>query len=233
MTFQHKPSKSSKRAGSSSSSASVGLKKHVFLPPRSLIILAGPARYEWTHAISSRTSDKVNGVVVDRLRRVSLTFRQVGVVRLSSACCRHACFVMSNCCFQAIKPGSIPSNSLLANELEKDHVFRVYNNIAVHWNHTRGKRKVHWHLVKDFIENLPAGSLLAGHIESLLLVVFECIFMRYAVCADVGSGDGKYFGLNPNVTVIGCDRSLKLLQVSKEAAHETFCCDAVLLPFNR
>jgi hypothetical protein len=34
--------------------------------------------------------------------------------------------------------------------------------------------------------------------------------------ADIGSGDGKYFGVNPNIYSIGCDRSLKLLQVSEE-----------------
>jgi hypothetical protein len=31
--------------------------------------------------------------------------------------------------------------------------------------------------------------------------------------ADIGSGDGKYFGINPDIFSIGCDRSLKLLQV--------------------
>lgn len=39
----------------------------------SLLLLAGSARYEWTHAIRPRLSD--NGVV--RRRRVSLTFRTV------------------------------------------------------------------------------------------------------------------------------------------------------------
>ena len=43
---------------------------------------------------------------------------------------------------QALIPGNLPSSSLTSSELEKDHVFRVYDNIAVHWNHTRGKRKV-------------------------------------------------------------------------------------------
>jgi alkylated DNA repair protein alkB family protein 8 len=113
-------------------------KKHMWLSARSLIIISGDARYSWSHSISSRVNDQVAGEIIERGRRVSLTFRQ------------------------AIKPGSIPSSSLLANEVEKDHVFRVYNNIAIHWNHTRGKRKVHWHLVKEFIEALPPGTLLAG-----------------------------------------------------------------------
>jgi hypothetical protein len=97
---------------------------------------------------------------------------------------------------------------LQPGELELDHVVRVYDNIAVHWNHTRGRRKVYWHKVKDFLDGLPVGTLLA----------------------DIGSGDGKYFGVNPGVVSIGCDRSEKLLEVSHCAEHETFCCDAVKLP---
>ena len=49
--------------------------------------------------------------------------------------------------------------------------------------------------------------------------------------ADIGSGDGKYFGVNPNILSIGCDRSLGLLEVSKNISQEMFCCDAVKLPF--
>lgn len=48
--------------------------------------------------------------------------------------------------------------------------------------------------------------------------------------ADIGSGDGKYFGVNPDIISIGCDRSLKLLEVSHDKAYESFCCDAVKLP---
>ena len=163
---------------------STGQRKAVMLPPRSLLLLSGPARYEWSHAIPSRHRDKVDGVFMDRTRRISLTFRE------------------------ALLPNE-QAESLTASDVELDHVFRVYDNIAVHWNHTRGKRKVHWNRVKTFLEGLPAGSLLA----------------------DVGSGDGKYFGLNPGLTCIGCDRSWNLLRVSKEVPHETFCCDIVKLPF--
>lgn len=76
------------------------------------------------------------------------------------------------------------ASQLKPGELELDHVVRVYDNIAVHWNHTRGKRKVYWHRVKDFLDALPVGTLMA----------------------DVGCGDGKYFGVNPGVVTIGCDR---------------------------
>lgn len=45
------------------------------LEPRSLLILSGEARYDWSHAIPARKSDAVNGVRIPRTRRVSLTFR--------------------------------------------------------------------------------------------------------------------------------------------------------------
>jgi hypothetical protein len=35
------------------------------------------------------------------------------------------------------------SDGLLSSEQEKEHVFRVYDGIALHWHHTRGKRKVY------------------------------------------------------------------------------------------
>jgi len=164
--------------------SNTGIKKFLWLPRRSLLLLRGAARYDWSHGIAARLSDKVNGTLIPRERRVSLTFRQ------------------------ALVPGDAPGCCIGPTAVEVDHVFRVYDNIAVHWNHTRGKRKVHWHRVKTFLEALPTGSLLA----------------------DVGSGDGKYFGLNKGVTCIGCDRSWTLLQVSKEPGHEAFCCDAVKLP---
>lgn len=47
------------------------------LPARSLLVLSGPARYDWLHAIPGRKSDMIGGERKTRLRRVSLTFRSV------------------------------------------------------------------------------------------------------------------------------------------------------------
>lgn len=52
-------------------------KKSIVLEDRSLIILSGPARYKWQHAIPARKSDIVNGIKTERARRASLTFRNV------------------------------------------------------------------------------------------------------------------------------------------------------------
>jgi len=54
-----------------------GERRAVRLEPRSLILLSGPARYDWTHEIPSRKSDIVDGIRIPRERRISLTFRTI------------------------------------------------------------------------------------------------------------------------------------------------------------
>lgn len=54
-----------------------GEKKEILLQERSLIVLSGEARYEWTHSIPARKADIVNGLKINRNRRVSLTFRNI------------------------------------------------------------------------------------------------------------------------------------------------------------
>lgn len=52
-------------------------KRELFLEDRSLTILSNKARYEWAHAIPSRKTDIINGQKQYRLRRSSLTFRNM------------------------------------------------------------------------------------------------------------------------------------------------------------
>jgi alkylated DNA repair dioxygenase AlkB len=47
----------------------------IWLEPRSLLVLTGEARHEWTHAIRPRLADVVNGAKIPRQRRLSLTLR--------------------------------------------------------------------------------------------------------------------------------------------------------------
>lgn len=62
---------------SSPTSTSGNKRVSVWLPRRSLMVMAGPARYNYSHGIAARRTDKYNGVTIERSRRVSLTFRQV------------------------------------------------------------------------------------------------------------------------------------------------------------
>lgn len=50
----------------------------LLLPPRSLLVMAGPARYCWQHYIPHRKADQVQGTLLPRATcRMSFTFRQV------------------------------------------------------------------------------------------------------------------------------------------------------------
>lgn len=54
------------------------IQKHsMLLQPNSLLVLSGPARYEWQHSIPARKTDIINSSKFVRTRRVSLTFRTV------------------------------------------------------------------------------------------------------------------------------------------------------------
>ncbi len=55
----------------------IGEKVPIILRKRSLVILRGDSRYTWKHAIPARKSDKIDGKIVKRQRRISLTFRRV------------------------------------------------------------------------------------------------------------------------------------------------------------
>ena len=54
-----------------------GARVSCLLEPRSLLVLGGPARFEWPHTIPARKSDVVQGIRTPRKRRVSLTYRTV------------------------------------------------------------------------------------------------------------------------------------------------------------
>lgn len=49
----------------------------ILLQRRSLVIMSGPARYDWSHSIAARKSDGFNGQKLCRERRLSITFRTV------------------------------------------------------------------------------------------------------------------------------------------------------------
>lgn len=51
----------------------------VYVRPNSLYIMSGPSRYEWTHEMEVAKYDTVDGVQIERERRVSVTFRNVPV----------------------------------------------------------------------------------------------------------------------------------------------------------
>ena len=55
--------------------APTGRRERLLLEPRSLLVMAGEARYDWEHGIAPRKRDAWHGLLVPRGRRLSVTFR--------------------------------------------------------------------------------------------------------------------------------------------------------------
>jgi alkylated DNA repair dioxygenase AlkB/SAM-dependent methyltransferase len=174
------------------------VKKLVYLPPRSLVLMSGPARYEWEHHIVTRRTDTHNGVVLPRKLRVSLTLRTALMEEGAPLP------LVESRNFPPTWGGEKPSKALATPATERDHVHAVYDAIATQWHHTRGKRGVLWPGATLFLQHLPPGS----------------------VVADVGCGDGKYFPAiwEAGSYVIGTDISRPLLETAfckSEATPDT------------
>ena len=92
-------------------------------------------------------------------------------------------------------------------EIEKKHVYEVYDKISEHFSHTRYKP---WPLVTEFLNSLPDNSFLL----------------------DVGCGNGKYLSINEKLITFGTDRSGNLLTIAKEknTNSQFFIADSLKLP---
>ena len=205
------------------------MRKLVYLPPRSLAVLSGDARYKYEHMIVSRMTDTVNGEILPRKLRVSLTLRTAlsapvfneGAQKISLAESRvpqsplpkyeskkfpprwgqlsDAALANASDKIGIDKDSSIVRSDLITPETESKHVHAVYDAIATQWHHTRGKRGVLWPGATQFIESLPIGSIIA----------------------DVGCGDGKYFAeILKHSYVIGTDISEPLLKTAAANADD-------------
>ncbi|KAF6037970.1 KIAA1456 [Bugula neritina] len=91
--------------------------------------------------------------------------------------------------------------------LEQLYVHDVYDRIASDFEEQQYQP---WPKVKDFLLGLESGSLVA----------------------DVGCGNGHYLNVNPNISVIGVDRSFNLLRAAESRVPGVNCrADCVALPF--
>ncbi|RYP21497.1 hypothetical protein DL767_009262 [Monosporascus sp. MG133] len=95
----------------------------------------------------------------------------------------------------APEPAPTTVTAAAAESYEERHVHSVYESIAPHFSSTRHKP---WPLVAGFLRAQPTG----------------------AVGLDVGCGNGKYLGVNPDVVVLGSDRSAALVALARERGWE-------------
>ncbi|XP_011196240.1 alkylated DNA repair protein alkB homolog 8 [Zeugodacus cucurbitae] len=181
---------------------------------RSLLVMSGASRYDWTHGITPRTLDVVPSetglTVMQRQKRISLTFR-----RLRRGPC--------DCNFPTLCDSRINAQSnlgpvitdLIAAQLEEKNVHSVYDCIAPHFSETR---HTPWPQVAEFLRSFQTGSVLL----------------------DIGCGNGKYLQCNNDALTIGCDRSSGLISACLERAKaindnssylpHAFRCDCLNVP---
>nr|XP_046172110.1 alkylated DNA repair protein alkB homolog 8 [Oncorhynchus gorbuscha] len=193
----------------------------VVLPRRSLLLMKGESRYLWTHGITPRKFDVVpacdpkspaavtsdlsnhsNLTLSRRDTRTSLTFRKV---RRTPCDCGYPSACDSQQPPAPPSPPFLPRSQTDACRLEAEFVHRVYEEIACHFSSTRHSP---WPRVCHFLSSLEPGSILA----------------------DVGCGNGKYLGVNPDVIAVGCDRSSALVQICSERGFQAFVSDALNVP---
>ena len=95
-------------------------------------------------------------------------------------------------------------------EIEKKHVYEVYDKISAHFSHTRYKP---WPKVAEFLNSLEKDSYVL----------------------DIGCGNGKYLSVNENLKMFGTDRSGNLLSIAKEKNinSQFFVADSLKLPIKR
>ena len=200
----------------------------VYLPPRSLLIMSGEARWAWEHYIPHRKSDVLtNGkTVVRKGRRVSLTCRTVRGPDSPCTCpfpdvCDSQLAIIPPTRHMLEQRGGVSGHdsagsnravahgAVHAKQLEAS-VNQVYNAIAPHFAATRFAI---WPKIRHFMESIP----------------------RHAIVADVGCGNGKYFGVRDDVFVTGTDRSEGLVRVARtrldDVRADVAVCDGCRLPY--
>lgn len=177
----------------------------VRLPRRSLLIMSGEARYDWTHGIRPKHIDVVpsasGGLTTQaRGKRTSLTFR-----RLRKGPCD--CSYPALCDTQQTKVPQELHASLAAQAitLEQQNVHEVYDKIADHFSETR---HTPWPQVSEFLDSFEPQS----------------------VVLDIGCGNGKYLSCNPLLLSVGCDRAQGLLAVGRRKGQNVFRCDCLVVP---
>lgn len=92
-------------------------------------------------------------------------------------------------------PPSLPCCHADAARLEEEYVHQVYNTIASHFSSTRHSP---WPRVCHFLSSLPPGSMLA----------------------DVGCGNGKYLGVNPEVIAVSVATTLQSCVITAQRGRD-------------
>eukprot|EP00850_Spirogloea_muscicola_P015520 SM000119S25663 [mRNA] locus=s119:306434:309879:+ [translate_table: standard] len=228
----------------------------LYLPPRSLLILAGQARCAWHHYIPHRKIDIVHGNPLQRGdRRVSLTFRKV---RRSPCRCPYGALCDEGIEVASEEPGLISHEEADSNELSLSSGNTTPKSyqpqlLEVDLDGPRAKPIVAPETSLQDVELEGRESRSTPAIERRYVhQVYDAIAPHFSatrfskwpkvasflhalptgsLVADVGCGNGKYLGLSPSCFFIGCDISLPLLNICAKHGAEVLVSDAVRIPY--
>ncbi|KAL7457868.1 hypothetical protein ACHAWC_011438 [Mediolabrus comicus] len=211
------------------------MRKLVYLPPRSLAVLSGDARYKYEHMIVSRMTDTVNGEIIPRKLRVSLTLRTAltapefdkAIEKISLAQSKVAQMPLPRFESKVFPPrwGQL-SDAALANKCETNGDENIFSSVDRSELITPETESKHVHAVYDAIATQwhhtrgKRGVLWPGatqFIESL---------PPGSIIGDIGCGDGKYFAeILKSSYVIGTDISEPLLKTAATRGDEADECN--------
>ncbi|KAL0038021.1 hypothetical protein WJX79_009793 [Trebouxia sp. C0005] len=197
----------------------------VLLPPRSLLIMAGPARYCWHHYIPHRKADPVQGHLLPRApRRTSFTFRKVRGYPCDCQWPEHCDSQQSQLppTRMALKsqmpgttsPGSQPSN--LIEQCIKDEADAAHGKPSS-GQHTSKEADLQ-RMEQEFVHDVY--NAIAPHFSSTRFAIWPKVrqfidkLAPGSLVADVGCGNGKYFLVRQDIAVLGSDRSSGLAEVA-------------------
>jgi alkylated DNA repair protein alkB homolog 8 len=202
------------------------------VPARSLLLLTGPARYEWAHAITPRLWDNIEGRARPRSRRVSITFRSLCLPdaflpppatdpdappsefhshRLALATGAFSSSSSSSSSSTSSTSSSSSSSGVSvrrgppAPAVERQFVHAFYEEAARHFAQTR---HTPWPRVTAFTSALAAGSLVA----------------------DVGCGNGRLMERGQGLEWVGVDASAGLCAEAQKKGREVAVGDATRVP---
>lgn len=109
----------------------------------------------------------------------------------------------------SLAPSLMPNDATGGEAYEEEHVHAIYEQIASHFSSTRYKP---WPIIERFLRALHPGS----------------------IGLDVGCGNGKYLAVNPDIFILGSDRSTNLVSIAaRHQPHAVLVADILNLPHAR
>jgi alkylated DNA repair protein alkB family protein 8 len=225
----------------------------LYLPPGSLCVLMGPARFSFSREITYSTRDVVNDSRLKRTRYSAVVFRMWNVSNeepLGECKPNNA---------DSVKEASTEQSN--ATQMSKDLLQDV---IKMNELNIRKKKDKSFILNKALLDSMPvlemkgSGSDIdetkAAVLEKKHVIdVYDAIadhfsgtryqawpkveqFVRNipanSVLGDIGCGNGKYLALRSDIKAFGCDASEKLVEICKRRGFDVIVADTLSLPYS-